>query len=70
MGVLDLRGLAPPEPLEHIVDHVDGCGPGQTFGVLLPHEPFPLYPLLEQRGCTWEGHATDGGFLLTITTGP
>ncbi len=51
---LDLRGLPPPEPMTRILDELARLAPGARLRALLPHEPLPLYPLLEQRGYAWQ----------------
>ena len=51
--MIDLRGLAPPEPLVRIFDTIDGGGDG-PFVFLLSREPFPLYPMLTVDG--WRHH--------------
>ncbi len=50
---LDLRGLPPPEPMTRILDELTRLATGTRLRALLPHEPQPLYPLLEQHGCAW-----------------
>lgn len=63
---LDLRGLAPPEPMLRIMDRLERA-PEQPLRVVLPHEPVPLYELLAQRGYSWRGEArADGGYELVI----
>lgn len=46
---LDLRHMAPPQPMLVILAELDALGAGELEAVL-PHEPVPLYPALEQRG--------------------
>lgn len=47
---LDLRALAPPEPLERMLAAMAGLGPGQCVHARFPREPMLLYPLLDQHG--------------------
>ncbi|MFN3750835.1 MAG: DUF2249 domain-containing protein [Thiobacillus sp.] len=65
--VLDARGLEPPTPMERVLQTLALLRPGQTIRLLLHREPFPLYPLLAQRGF---GHATrreaDGSYVILI----
>lgn len=65
--VLDARGLEPPEPMERVLQALALLRPGQTVRLLLHREPFPLYPLLAQRGY---GHTTrrdaDGSYVILI----
>ena len=70
MDMLDLRGLAPPEPLERVLREVSERPPGDTFAVVLHHEPHPLFPFLAQLGCTWRGEPVVGGYQVIITTAP
>lgn len=43
---IDLRGLPPPEPMMRILAALGGAEVEAT----LPHQPVPLYSMLEQRG--------------------
>jgi len=65
--VVDARGLEPPEPLERVLQALELLRPGQGIRLLLHREPFPLYPLLTERGY---GHDTrieaDGSFVILI----
>lgn len=47
---LDLRGMAPPEPMVRILSELPTLGPGEALDAVLPHEPVPLYAQLVQRG--------------------
>ena len=65
---IDLRGLTPPEPMLRIFQALERT-PGAPLRVVLPHEPFPLYALLRERGYSCAGAARpDGGFELLIET--
>ena len=48
--VLDVSELAPPEPMERILVELDSLAAGEYLRVLHRREPWPLFPLLEQRG--------------------
>lgn len=65
--LVDARGLEPPEPMERVLAVLARLEPGQAIRMLLHREPFPLYPLLAERGFV---HATqpanDGGFVIVI----
>jgi hypothetical protein len=65
--LVDARGLEPPEPLERALQALELLRPGQGIRLLLHREPFPLYPLLTERGY---GHDTrieaDGSFVILI----
>lgn len=65
--VIDARWLEPPEPLEKVLAALDALRPGQSIRLLLHREPFPLYPLLAERGYR---HASsmeaDGSYTILI----
>ena len=65
--LLDARGLAPPEPMEQVLNALALLRPGGSIRLLLHREPFPLYPLLAERGFQ---HTTrrenDGNFTILI----
>ncbi|WP_410498503.1 DUF2249 domain-containing protein [Chitinibacter sp. S2-10] len=52
--IVDLRGLPPPEPMEHILLWLDSAAEGATLSVHLPHIPYPLYDHLRLRACHWD----------------
>ena len=64
---IDARDLEPPEPLERVLQTLALLRPGQSIRLLLPREPFPLYPILAARGY---GHVTqmeaDGSYVILI----
>lgn len=63
---MDLRGLQPPEPIVRIFQALERDG--APLRVILPHEPVPLYNLLQQRGYAYAGSPrSDGGFEVLIT---
>lgn len=67
MSPIDLRHLAPPEPMEVILAALDDIAPGQTLSYVLPHHPLPLYPLLEAQGAHWQCELSgDGGVIIHI----
>ena len=47
---LDLRGMFPPEPMEHVLDALAALAPGQQVRLLIDREPHPLYRILESNG--------------------
>lgn len=65
--LIDARWLEPPEPMEKVMATLCLLRPGQSIRMLLHREPFPLYPLLAERGY---GHATrmetDGSYVILI----
>ena len=64
--MLDLTDLAPPEPLQRVLDAVDELRSGERLRVRLRHEPFPLYSLLRPMGYEWSGELLEDGFELLI----
>jgi uncharacterized protein (DUF2249 family) len=65
--VLDLRGLAPPEPMERILQWLDAAAAGDRLTVHLPHIPYPLYDHLRWRPCHWDcTEQADASALLTL----
>lgn len=65
--LIDARELEPPEPLEKVMAALSLLHPEQSIRLLLHREPFPLYPLLAERGY---GHDTcmqpDGSYIILI----
>jgi TusA-related sulfurtransferase len=65
--LIDARDLEPPEPLEKVLQALALLRPGQSIRLLLPREPFPLYPILDARGY---GYVTlteaDGSYVILI----
>ncbi|EGV31622.1 hypothetical protein ThidrDRAFT_1823 [Thiorhodococcus drewsii AZ1] len=51
--VLDVSRLAPPEPLERVLDALADLPAGRPLWVLHRREPFPLYDLLRRMGYGW-----------------
>lgn len=48
--LLDVSALEPPEPLVQVLDAAAALQSGEYLRARLPREPYPLYPLLEERG--------------------
>ncbi|ODU06625.1 MAG: hypothetical protein ABS84_18000 [Rubrivivax sp. SCN 71-131] len=56
---LDLRGLAPPQPMVTILRHLEEhAADGRALVVRLERDPVMLYPELAERG--WEARPLDG----------
>ncbi len=64
--VLDVRRLAPPEPLEQILDALADLPSEQRLCVLHRREPFPLYDLLRRMGYGWQTQGTEERFEILI----
>jgi len=67
--VLDVSSLAPPEPLERVLDALSLLPEGDRLRVLLPREPFPLYDLLRRMGYAWMTTGAQGHFEILIWPG-
>ena len=65
--LVDARDLEPPEPMEKVMQTLALLRAGQSIRLLLHREPFPLYPLLAERGYR---HRTrleaDGSYVILI----
>ncbi|MDP1929549.1 MAG: DUF2249 domain-containing protein [Thiobacillus sp.] len=64
---IDARDLEPPEPLEKVLQALTQLRPGQSIRLLLPREPFPLYPIIAARGyCHATRMEADGSYVILI----
>lgn len=64
---LDVRGLPPPEPFEHITRALPALHAGAYLHVHIDREPYPLYEVLRDSGYVWQTTAlTDGSFSIRI----
>ena len=61
MHPLDLRHLPPPEPMQRILDALEGLPAHARLEALTPQRPEPLLPVLAQWGYAWRIEALDGG---------
>jgi uncharacterized protein (DUF2249 family) len=67
---LDVRGLTPPEPFEHIMRALPALPAGAYLRVHIDREPYPLYEVLRDIGYVWQSTAlTDGSFSIRISRG-
>lgn len=64
--VLDVRRLAPPEPLEQVLDALADMPRTERLWVLHRREPFPLYDLLRRMGYGWRTEGADERFEILI----
>lgn len=55
-GMLDVRGLEPPQPMVAVLERLEILGPGEMLSVVHDRRPTFLYPQLDERGFT---HETD-----------
>ncbi|MNY57220.1 hypothetical protein D3C86_1933940 [compost metagenome] len=63
---LDVRGLPPPEPMQHIMDALEQLARGGVLHVAMDREPHPLFGILERDGYRHQGCWTDDGYALRI----
>lgn len=64
--IIDLCNLEAPEPMERILFAAAQLGPRDVYLARLPHMPFPLLPILEQRGLGWQTHEEEDGRVLIL----
>ena len=66
--LVDARWLEPPEPMEKVLQTLTRLRPGQSIRLLLHREPFPLYPILAERGYRHITHMeADGSYVIQIS---
>lgn len=58
---MDLRGLAPPEPMQRILDALADLRLGQRLVALTPFRPLPLLPILDAWGYVYRIHDLPAG---------
>lgn len=64
---MDLRDLAPPEPMQRILDALEALEPSRCLEALTPFRPVPLLSLLDDMGYAWHvAMADDGHARVTI----
>lgn len=63
---LDVRGMSPPEPLEHCLEALADLTAGQRLHMLIDREPFPLYNILDRDGFQHSCAFQETHFLVTI----
>jgi hypothetical protein len=66
---VDLRALAPPAPLLHILEALDH-EPVGPLAFLVPLEPWPLYPLLAARRWRYRLDPAPDGWTITLFRDP
>ena len=67
IATLDLRHLAPPEPMERILAAVETLATGDCLDALTPLYPAPLLSILHADGLETDVDPVDGGFRVRIT---
>jgi len=63
---LDVSRLAPPEPMQKVLEALFDLPTGDRLRVLHRREPFPLYDILRQMGYAWETTGDEGRFEILI----
>lgn len=65
---LDVRGLPPPEPFQHIMRALPALPAGACLQVHIDREPYPLYEVLRGSGYAWQTSAlADGSYSIRIS---
>ena len=64
--IIDLCDLEAPEPMVRILSAGAQLGSEDIYLARLPHVPFPLFPLLEQRELDWQIHEEEDGRVLIL----
>ena len=65
--IVDLRDLEAPEPMHHVLLAASRLDGDQIYYARLPHVPYPLFPLLEERELRWWIHGEpDQSALLAV----
>lgn len=64
--LLDVRGMSPPEPLEHCLEALCDLRAGQRLCMQIDREPYPLYHMLDRDGYRHETSFEDPHYLITI----
>jgi hypothetical protein len=65
--LIDARWMEPPEPMEKVMATLALLRPHQSIRLLLHREPFPLYPILAERGCRHDTRMeADGSYVILI----
>lgn len=68
---VDGRDLPAPEPMERVLEAIEGLPSGDVVRFLIHREPYPLYDLLRRNGFVWTTEAQDdGGFVILIRRAP
>ena len=67
---LDVCGLPPPEPFEHIMRALPTLPLESVLQVHIHREPYPLYDVLRDNGYAWiTTELEDGSFSISISHG-
>lgn len=58
---LDLRGMAPPEPMERALEALADLLPMQRLHIVIDREPRPLFRIIERDGMHYRCTLRDDG---------
>ncbi len=67
--VLDLRHLAPPEPMERILEAVQSLKAGECLDAMTPLYPAPVLAILRADGFTTDACPMVSGYRVRIARG-
>jgi uncharacterized protein (DUF2249 family) len=65
-GVLDVRGLEPPQPMLRVLEAIERLGPGARLEVHHDRRPLFLYPQLDDRGFRHETDEPEPGLVRIL----
>jgi uncharacterized protein (DUF2249 family) len=65
-GVLDVRGLEPPQPMLRVLEAIERLGPGAMLEVHHDRRPMFLYPQLDDRGFRHETDEPEPGLVRIL----
>lgn len=64
---LDVRGMEPPEPLQKVLETIEGFGDEDQLTVVIDCRPQPLFRILERTGFAYrEETGTASRYEITI----
>lgn len=63
---LDVRGMAPPEPMEHCLEALANLATGQRLRMHIDREPIPLFQILERNGYAHDTVFEGTHYIVTI----
>ena len=64
--ILNVRGLAPPEPMIHVLETLERTDLVLPLTIKHQRVPVMLFPRLKERGCSWEIDEHDSGVDIII----
>lgn len=68
---LDVRGMEPPEPLEKVLQTIEGFGVGDRLTLVIDCRPQPLFRILERSGFAYREEAgSESRYEITIWRRP